>query len=88
MRMPAHELGVHGAGDGFEVALALLLQEQGEEVGLKEQVAELVEQLGAVAGVGGVGDFVRLLDGVRDDRSRRLLAIPGALATQAPGQLL
>ena len=32
----------------------------------------------------GVGDLVGLLDRVRDDRASRLLAIPGALAPQAP----
>ena len=43
--MPAHELGVDSPGYGFEVSLALLLEEQGQEVDLEEEVTELVEQL-------------------------------------------
>ena len=50
VRMAANELGVHRAGDRLEVALALLLEQQREEVDLEEQVAELVEQLRRVAG--------------------------------------
>jgi ribosomal protein L12E/L44/L45/RPP1/RPP2 len=49
VRVPADELRVNRARDAGEVALPLLLQEQREEVDLEEQVAELVEQLGAVA---------------------------------------
>ena len=41
-----------------------------------------------MAGKRGVSDFVGLLDGVRDDRRRRLLAIPGAIAAQPLGQPL
>ena len=65
-----------------------LLAEQRQERRLEEQVAELVEQLRREAGLAhGVGDLVRLLDGVRDDRGRRLRAIPRALAAQQRGQL-
>ena len=88
VRVAADELRVHRPGDRFEVAVALLLEQQREEVRLEEQVAELVEQLGRVAGVRGVGDLVGLLDRVRDDRARGLLAIPGAVAAQALRQLL
>ena len=77
-----------GARDAVEVAVSLLLEQEREEVDLEEQVAELVEELGRVVGERGVGDLVGLLDGVRDDRASRLLAIPGALGAQAPGQLL
>ena len=52
---------------------------------LEQHVAELVEQLGVVAAMGGVGELVGLLDGVRDDRALVLLAIPGALAPQPAG---
>ena len=45
---------------------------------LEEDVAELVEELGVVAGVGSLGQLVSLLDGVGDDRALVLLAIPGA----------
>ena len=59
-----------------------------EEVRLKEQVADLVEQLRVVTRERGVGDLVGLLDGVRDDRLRGLLAIPRALAAKPFGQFL
>ncbi len=80
VRVAADELGVHGPRHLLEIALALLLQQQGEEVDLEEEVAELVEQLGRRTGLGCIRDLVRLLDGVRDDRPRRLLAVPGAVA--------
>ena len=92
--MPPDELFVDRPGDRLEIAVALLLQEQREEVDLVEQVAELVEQLRVVLGQRRVGDLVGLLDGVRDDRLRRLLAVPGTVATEAaseriqPGQRL
>ena len=80
VRVAADELGVHRPRHLLEVAVALLLQQQGEEVDLEEEVAELVEQLGRRSGLGRVGDLVGLLDRVRDDRPRRLLAVPGAVA--------
>jgi len=83
MRVPADELRVHAARNLGEVARAALRQQQREEVDLEEQVSELVEQLRVVSRERGVGDLVRLLDGVRDDRLRRLLAIPRALAAQS-----
>ena len=67
---------------------AALLQQQREEVDLEQHVAELVEQLGVVARLGGVGQLVGLLDRVRDDRALVLLAVPGALAAQPPGDLV
>ena len=88
VRVAADELRVHRPRDALEIALPFLLEQQREEVDLEEQVAELVEQLRRVAGVGGVGDLVRLLDRVRDDRARGLLAIPRAVAPQPPRQLL
>jgi hypothetical protein len=54
-------------------------------VDLEEDVAELVEELRVVAPVRRVGQLVRLLDGVRDDRPLVLFAIPRALDAQAPG---
>ena len=59
-----------------------------EEVHLEEHVAELVEQLGVVAGLGRVGQLVGLLDGVRDDRALVLLAVPRAFAAQQPRDLV
>ena len=72
----------------LEVACAALREQQREEVRLEEQVADLVEQLRVVAGERGVRDLVGLLDGVRHDRARGLLAVPGALAPEPLGQLL
>ena len=65
-----------------------LLEQQREEEDLEEDVAELVEQLLVVAARGRVGQLVGLLDGVRDDRALVLLAVPGALAAQAAGDLV
>jgi hypothetical protein len=86
--MPAHELLVHAARHALEVAGAALLQEQRQEVDLEEQVAELVDELLVVVALRRVGDLVRLLDRVRDDRPRRLLAVPRALGPQPLGQSL
>ena len=49
VRVAADELGVDGPRDLLEVAVALLLEQQREEVDLEEEVAELVEQLGGIA---------------------------------------
>ena len=76
------------ARDGLEIPVALLRQEKGEEVDLEEQVAELVQQLRVVVRERRVGDLVGLLDGVRHDRARRLLPVPGTLAAQPLGQQL
>jgi hypothetical protein len=88
VRVSPDELRVDRARDSFEVPRALLLKGEREEVDLEEEVAELVEQLLVVAGERGVGDLVRLLDRVRDDRALGLFAIPRALAPQALGQRL
>ncbi len=88
VRMSPHELRVDATGDGLEIPLALLLEEQGQEVRLEEQVAELVDELCRIVCERRLGDLVGLLDRVGDDRACRLLAIPGALRPQATGQLL
>ena len=88
VRVAADELLVDQPRRRLEVALAALLEQQREEVDLEEQVAELVEQLRVVVRERRVGDLVGLLDGVRDDRPRGLLAVPRAVAAQALGQLL
>jgi hypothetical protein len=80
MRVSADELRVHAARNLREIAGAAFLEQQREKIDLKEQVAELVEQLRVVSRERGVGDLVRLLDRVRDDRLRGLLAIPRAVA--------
>ncbi len=84
--MPAHELLVDVPRHRLQVALALLLEQQREEVDLEEQVAELVEQLRRVVAERRIRDLVCLLDRVRDDRARGLLPVPGAVATESLGQ--
>ncbi len=88
VRVARDELRLDGARGLLEAPGIALLEQEGEEVRLEEQVADLVEQLRVVAGERRVGDLVRLLDRVRDDRAGRLLAIPRALAAQALGQRL
>ena len=88
VRMACDELRVHSASRRLEAARAALLEQEREEVRLEEQIADLVEQLGVVTCEGGVGDLVGLLDGVRHDRLRGLLAIPRAVAAKPFGQLL
>ena len=65
-----------------EVACAPLLEQQRQEMDLEEHVAELIEQAAIVAAVGRVGEFVGLLERVRDDRALILLPVPGTLDTQ------
>ena len=88
VRMPPDELGVHCPSHLLEVALTLLLEQQGQEVDLEEQVAELVEQLCRISRARGVGDLVGLLHRVRHDRARCLLPVPGAVAAQPTRQCL
>ena len=45
VRMAANELRMHRPRDRLEVTHALLVEEQGEEVRLEQEVAQLVEQL-------------------------------------------
>jgi hypothetical protein len=88
MRVAGDELVVDPRRDRREVAGPPLLEQEREEVRLEEEIAELVLELRVVAGERCVGDLVGLFDGVRDDRARRLLAVPGTVAAQALGQLL
>ena len=82
VRVAADQLLGDVVGDLREVAGAALLEQQRQEVDLEEHVAELVEHLGVVAAVRGVGELVGLLDRVRDDRALVLLAVPRALDAQ------
>ena len=75
-------------GDLGQAAGAALLEQQREEVDLEQHVAQLVEELRVVTGRGRVGELVRLLDRVGDDRALVLLAVPRALAAQAAGDLV
>jgi hypothetical protein len=82
--MAPHQLRSAPVGDAREVPGTALLEQQRKEVNLEEDIAELVQQLGVVATVGGVGELVRLLNRVGHDRALVLLAIPGTFATKAP----
>src|SRR5581483_3148520 len=88
VRMSPHKLVLDRPGGELEVTVAGLLQEKGQEKALEEEVAELVQELRVVAGKRGIRHLVRLLDRVRHDRLRRLLAIPGAVAPQPLRELL
>ena len=88
VRVPPDELLVHRPRHLRQIALAALLEQQREKVDLEEQVAELVEQLRVVSRERRVRDLVGLLDGMRHDRQRRLLTVPGAVSPQALGQPL
>src|SRR6185295_10490711 len=84
--VPPDELRVDVPGDLREIPLALLRKEQGQDVNLEEEIAELVEELRRVARESGVGHLVRLFDRVRHDRPHGLLPVPGTVAPQALGQ--
>ena len=86
VRVTPNELVDDRARRRFEIPTSFFLERQRQEKALEEQVAELVEQLRVVGGECGVGDLVGLLDRVRDDRLRRLLAVPGAVATEAASE--
>ena len=82
VRVAADQLLGDVAGDLREVAGAALLEQQRQEMDLEQHVAELVEHLGVVAPLGGVGELVGLLDRVGHDRALVLLAVPRALHPQ------
>ncbi len=88
VRVAADELLVDTSRNRLERAGSPLLQQQRQKVGLEEEVAELVLELRVVLGECGVRDLIGLFDRVRDDRLRRLLAIPRAVAPEALGQTL
>src|SRR5207247_8723703 len=80
MGVATDELLVDPARHLLEARPAALLEQEGEEVDLEEEVAELVGELRVVARERRVRDLVCLLDGVRDDRPRGLRPVPGAVA--------
>ena len=80
--MAADQLRGAVVGYRCEVPGLALLEEQSQEVDLKQDVAELVEELGVVVPLSRVGELVCLLDRVRDDRALILLAVPGAFLAQ------
>ena len=72
------------AGHVVEGELAGLLRDHGVEVDLEQQVAELLAQVLAVAGVDRLERLGRLLLEVARQRPVGLLALPGAVAAQPP----
>src|SRR3954452_3317409 len=88
MRMAADQLLAAVLGHLGPRPLAALLEQKREEVDLEEDVAELVEQLGVVGRVGGVGQLVGLLHGVRHDRALVLLGVPRTLVPQPPREVV
>ena len=86
VRMATDQLGRDRPRRRRPVALAPLRQQQRQEGGLKQQVAELVQQLLRVAQLRRLGHLVGLLQRVWHDRKRRLLPVPGAVAAQPGGQ--
>ena len=83
VRVAADQLVGDIAGDLREIAGASLLEQQRQEMHLEQHVAELVDHLGVVTTLGGVGELVGLLDRVGHDRALVLLAIPRAFAPAA-----
>jgi hypothetical protein len=88
VRVPRDQLVVNRAGHARQIALALFLEQQREEEGLEEKVAELVLELAGVAADRRIGDLIGFLDGVRNDRPNRLLAVPGTITAEPLGQTL
>ncbi|CAB5034914.1 unannotated protein [freshwater metagenome] len=88
MGMATDQLLAAVVGNLAEGADAALLQQKRKEVDLEENVTELVNESLVVSRIGGVGQFVGLLDGVRDDCPLGLFAIPRALGAEASGQLV
>ena len=88
MRVATNQLLTAVLGDLPEIARAALLEQQREKYHLEEHVSQLIEQLGVIAMIRGVGQLIGLLDRMWHDRALVLLAIPGALATQQVRQLI
>jgi hypothetical protein len=88
VRVARDQLLVDLPRDRSEVTAALLFEQQRQEIGLEEEVAEFVLELRRVTEQRGVRDLVGLLDRVRDDGSRRLLAVPRTVTPKAFGELL
>ncbi len=81
VRVAPHELRREVGGDVVDgERVRLLARDARVEQHLQEQVAELLAHPGAVVGLDGVGELVRLLEEVPHERDVRLLAVPRAPA--------
>ncbi len=78
VRMTPHELFGETLDDVGKVEGPLLLRHAGMEDDLEQEIAQFIAQVVEIAARNGVGDLVSLLDGVRRDRFKGLLQVPGA----------
>ena len=86
VRVAADQLGRDAPRDLRPVAVTLLLQQESQERGLEQQVAQLVQELGGIVLLRRLGHLVGLLERVGDDRPGRLLPVPRAVPPQAGSQ--
>jgi hypothetical protein len=83
MGMAADELAVEVVEDVGDGEVALVGGHLGVEEDLQNQVAEFLGQVGKVAALDGVEDFVGLFKGVFADGVEGLFAVPWAAARSA-----
>jgi hypothetical protein len=76
--MATLHLRADGVGDVGEIEQPLLLRHLRMEHHLQQQVAQFVAQIGPVAAVDRVGDFVGFLDRISRDGREVLLHVPRA----------
>src|SRR5262245_2838774 len=75
--MASHELFGETLDDVAKLEGPLLLRHAGMEDHLEEEVTQFIAQVVEIAPRNGVGHLVSLLDGVRRDRVKGLLQVPG-----------
>ncbi len=78
MRVAADELGGDRLDDAAEIKQPRLFRHAGVKDDLQQEVAKLLAQIFRRAALDRVGDLIGLFDGVRHDRSERLLDVPWA----------
>ncbi len=76
--MTPQQLLHDAAGDVVEIEPPFLRRDLRVKDGLQEQIAQLLPQIGVVARVDRLDDFVRLLDQSRAQAGMGLLAVPRA----------
>ena len=80
MGVAAQHLVSDGGGYVVEAEQSSLLSHACVEHDLEKQIAQLILELGHVAPLDGVGDFIGLFDGVGRYGREGLLEVPGAAA--------
>ena len=78
MRMTRYHLVGYGFCDRGKAEMPGLLSDLRMIDGLQQQVAQLALQLGHSAPVDGIGDFIRLFDGIGGNGLKGLFDVPGA----------